>query len=97
MAIRQLFVYLNEGYEWIVDIDLEKFFDNVPQDKLMSLVHDIINDGDTESLIRKYLKAGIMTPQGYEETKHGTPQGGLCGAPHKPPYADTFIMLSQPA
>ncbi|MEI3504646.1 MAG: hypothetical protein V8Q42_13735 [Anaerovoracaceae bacterium] len=34
MAIRQLLVYLNEGYDWIVDIDLEKFFDNVPQDKL---------------------------------------------------------------
>ena len=69
MAIRQLLVYLNEGYEWIVDIDLEKFFDNVPQDKLMSLVHNIINDGDTESLIRKYLKAGVMTTQGYEETR----------------------------
>ena len=76
MAIRQLLVYLNEGYEWIVDIDLEKFFDNVPQDKLMSLVHNIINDGDTESLIRKYLKAGVMTQQGYEETNLGTPQGG---------------------
>lgn len=76
MAIRQLLVYLNEGYEWIVDIDLEKFFDNVPQDRLMSLVHDIINDGDTESLIRKYLKAGVMTPQGYEQTDLGTPQGG---------------------
>ena len=76
MAIRQLHIYLNEGYEWIVDIDLEKFFDNVPQDKLMSLVHDIIKDGDTESLNRKYLKAGVMTLQGYEETKLGTPQGG---------------------
>ena len=76
MAIRQLLVYLNEGYEWIVDIDLEKFFDNVPQDRLMSLVHNIINDGDTESLIRKYLKAGVMTQHGYEETNLGTPQGG---------------------
>lgn len=76
MAIRQLLVYLNEGYEWIVDIDLEKFFDNVQQDRLMRLVHDIINDSDTESLIRRYLKAGVMTPQGYEETKLGTPQGG---------------------
>lgn len=76
MAIRQLLIYLNEGYEWIVDIDLEKFFDNVPQDKLMSLVHNIINDGDTESLIRKYLKAGVMTSQGYEATRLGTPQGG---------------------
>lgn len=75
MAVRQLLEYLNEGYEWIVDIDLEKFFDNVPQDRLMSLVHEIIKDGDTESLIRKYLKAGVMTPQGYKETKIGTPKG----------------------
>ena len=95
MAIRQLLIYLNEGYEWIVDIDLEKFFDNVPQDKLMSLVHNIVDDGDTESLIRKYLKAGVMTPQGYEETKLGTPQGGLCRAPHNPPYAEINVMRSQ--
>ena len=47
---------LNEGYEWIVDIDLEKFFDNVPQDKLMSSVGRVIRDPDTESLIRKYLR-----------------------------------------
>ncbi len=76
MAIRETLVFLNEGYEWIVDIDLEKFFDNVPQDKLMSLVHNIINDGDTESLIRKYLKAGVMVQGKYEKTERGTPQGG---------------------
>jgi group II intron reverse transcriptase/maturase len=76
MAIREFLIFLNEGYEWIVDIDLEKFFDNVPQDKLMSLVHDIINDGDTESLIRKYLKAGVMIQGRYERTEKGTPQGG---------------------
>lgn len=76
MAIIALLEYLNEGYEWIVDIDLEKFFDNVPQDRLMSLVHNIINDGDTESLIRKYLKAGVMVEGRYEKTEKGTPQGG---------------------
>lgn len=76
MAIREMLVFLKEGYEWIVDIDLEKFFDNVPQDKLMSLVHNIINDGDTESLIRKYLKAGVMIQGRYEKTDRGTPQGG---------------------
>lgn len=76
MAIREMLVFLNEGYEWIVDIDLEKFFDNMPQDKLMSLVHNIINDGDTESLIRKYLKAGVMIQGRYERTDRGTPQGG---------------------
>jgi len=55
---------------------LEKFFDNVPQDKLMSLVHNIINDEDTESLIRRYLKAGVMIQGRYEKTDRGTPQGG---------------------
>lgn len=76
MAVREMVVFLNEGYEWIVDVDLEKFFDNVPQDKLMSLVHKIINDGDTESLIGKYLKAGVMVQGRYEKTDRGTPQGG---------------------
>lgn len=76
MAVREMLMFLNEGYEWIVDIDLEKFFDSVPQDKLMSLVHNIIDDGDTESLIRKYLKAGVMVQGRYEKTEQGTPQGG---------------------
>ncbi|VDC43869.1 Group II intron-encoded protein LtrA [Streptococcus canis] len=59
-AIIKLLDYLNDGYEWIVDIDLEKFFDTVPQDRLMSLVHNMIQDGDTESLIRKYLHSGVV-------------------------------------
>ena len=75
-AIEKVLELLNAGYEWIVDIDLEKFFDNVPQDKLMSYVGRIIRDGDTESLIRKYLQAGVMVNGKYEETKLGTPQGG---------------------
>ena len=75
-AIIKLLEYFNDGYVWIVDIDLEKFFDNVPQDKLMSYVGRVIHDGDTESLIRKYLKAGAMVRDRYEETNVGTPQGG---------------------
>ena len=75
-AIVKLLEYFNEGYVWIVDIDLEKFFDNVPQDKLMSYVGKVIHDGDTESLIRKYLKAGVMDRGKYEATDVGTPQGG---------------------
>lgn len=76
MAIIQLLQKINEGYQWLVDIDLEKFFDNVPQDRLMSLVHNMINDGDTESLIRKYLRTGVMITNRYEPTDIGTPQGG---------------------
>lgn len=75
-AIVKLLEYLNDGYLYIVDIDLEKFFDNVPQDKLMTLVGKIIQDSDTESLISKYLKAGVMVKGKYEETTVGTPQGG---------------------
>lgn len=75
-AIIKLLEYFNDGYEWIVDIDLEKFFDTVPQDRPMSLVHNIIQDGDTESLIRKYLHLGIVINGKYHKTLVGTPQGG---------------------
>ena len=75
-AIMKLLEYLNDGYEWIVDIDLEKFFDTVPQDRLMSLVHNIIEYGDTESLIRKYLHSGVIINGQRHKTLVGTPQGG---------------------
>lgn len=75
-AITKALEFMNDGYLWVVDIDLEKFFDNVPQDKLMSYLHRIINDGDTESLIRKFLKAGVMVNDTTEKTDMGTPQGG---------------------
>ena len=75
-AVLKLTEYLNDGCEWIVDIDLEKFFDNVPQDKLMSYVGRVIHDPDTESLIRKYLKSGVMENGIYSATELGTPQGG---------------------
>ncbi|RJY14657.1 group II intron reverse transcriptase/maturase [Streptococcus pseudopneumoniae] len=75
-AIRKFLEYLNDGYEWIVDIDLEKFFDRVPQDRLMSLVHNIIEDGDRESLIRKYLHSGVIINGQRHKTLVGTPQGG---------------------
>src|SRR5690606_21797327 len=76
MAVVKLLGYFNDGYLWAVDIDLEKFFDTVPQDKLMSLVHSIIDDPDTESLIRKFLQAGIMEKGEYQSSETGTPQGG---------------------
>jgi len=68
--------YLNDGYEWIVDIDLEKFFDTVNQDKLITIIGKTITDGDVVSLIRKYLSAGVMEKGIVKPTYVGTPQGG---------------------
>ena len=51
---------MNDGNDWIVDIDLEKFFDTVNHDKLMTLIGRTIKDGDVISIVRKYLVSGIM-------------------------------------
>ena len=75
-AIDRVLELINQGYEWIVDLDLEKFFDNVPQDKLIRLVDNMVNDSDITALIHKYLRAGVMVNGTFEETNIGTPQGG---------------------
>lgn len=66
----------NDGYDWIVDIDLQSFFDEVNQDKLMAIIHRTIKDDDVISLIRKFLQSGVMEKGVMQETKKGTPQGG---------------------
>ncbi|WP_246811958.1 group II intron reverse transcriptase/maturase, partial [Oceanobacillus polygoni] len=76
MAIIQALEYINDGYEWLVDIDLERFFDTVHHDKLMRIISHTIKDGDVISLIRKYLVSGVMVGGKYEDTPVGTPQGG---------------------
>ena len=76
MAIIKALEIFNDGYNWIVDIDLEKFFDNVCHDKLISIIMKTIHDGELVSLIRKYLKAGIMENGVVIKTTKGTPQGG---------------------
>lgn len=76
MAIIQSLEFLNDGYDWVVDIDLERFFDTVNHDKLMRIIANTIDDGDVISLIRKYLVSGVMVKGTFEETPIGTPQGG---------------------
>ncbi|MDQ6600866.1 group II intron reverse transcriptase/maturase [Bacillus salipaludis] len=76
MAIIKSLEFLNDGYDWVVDIDLERFFDTVHHDKLMRIISNTIDDGDVISLIRKYLVSGVMVNGKYEETPVGTPQGG---------------------
>ena len=75
-AITKALEFMNDGYDWIVDIDLEKFFDNVPHDKLLRLVSDVVKDGNVVSLVNKFLKAGVLVENEFEETMVGTPQGG---------------------
>ena len=75
-AILKALDMMNDGYDWIVDIDLEKFFDTVNHDKLMTLIGRTIKDGDVISIIRKFLVSGIMIDNEYEESVIGTPQGG---------------------
>ena len=76
MAIVQALEYMNDGYDWIVDIDLERFFDTVHHDRLMNLVSRTIDDGDVISLIRKFLVSGVQVDGKLEKTVIGTPQGG---------------------
>ena len=94
-AVIKALEYLNDGYDWIVDIDLAKFFDTVDHDKLITIFGRTIKDGDVISVVRKFLVSGVMIDDEYEDMIVGTPQGGLCGAPHKEPYAERVIMPSQ--
>ena len=75
-AVLKAVEYMNEGYNWVVDIDLEKFFDTVEHDKLISVLNKEIKDGKILSLIRKFLVSGVMVGEQIEETEIGTPQGG---------------------
>lgn len=67
---------MNKGYKLVVDLDLEKFFDTVNQDLLISIIRKTVNEDKVVSLIRKYLQAGVLVNGVFENTEKGTPQGG---------------------
>lgn len=75
-AIIKTLELFNDGYDWVVDIDLERFFDTVNHDKLTMLISKKIDDGNLISLIRAYLDSGVMVNGKIEDTLVGTPQGG---------------------
>lgn len=75
-AISQSAQYVEAGYEWVVDIDLEKFFDKINHDRLMSRLKKGIGDKRLLRLINNYLKAGLMSEGLMEQRTAGTPQGG---------------------
>ena len=75
-AIARAQQYLEEGYDWVVDLDLEKCFDRVHHDTLMSLVKGRRADRRVLQLIERYLQAGALTGDGFAATVEGTPHGG---------------------
>jgi RNA-directed DNA polymerase len=75
-ALNQCKDYITAGYKYAVDMDLEKFFDTVNQSKLIETLSRTVKDGRVISLIHKYLNAGVVVGNKFEDTKVGVPQGG---------------------
>jgi len=75
-AIKRSQENIEQGYKYAVDMDLEKYFDTVNQSKLIEVLSRTIKDGRVISLIHKYLRAGVVVRNKYEETEIGVPQGG---------------------
>ena len=75
-ALRQCQKNVNDGYVYVVDMDLEKFFDTVCQSKLVEVLSRTIKDGRVVSLIHRYLNAGVIANGMFERTEIGMPQGG---------------------
>ena len=75
-ALKQCQTNVNDGYVYVVDMDLEKFFDTVCQSKLIEVLSRTIKDGRVISLIHKYLNAGVISRGRFEKTEVGMPQGG---------------------
>ena len=76
-AVIKALEFMNDGYDWIVDLDLSKFFDNVNHEWLMKFLRNDIADPNYLRYIARMLKSGVMIEGKYEDTSVGTPQGGL--------------------
>jgi len=77
-AIERAKKYYEEGYTYVVDLDLEKYFDTVNHDLLIKMVRETIKDEGVIAMIRKFLKSGVMVEGLVSQTVQGVPQGGLC-------------------
>ena len=75
-AMDKALKYINEGYTFIIDVDIEKYFDTVNHDKLISILRERMNDSQTLHLIRSFLKAGVMENGLVSPSIEGVPQGG---------------------
>ena len=89
-AIEEVLQYLNEGYEWVIDLDIEKYFDTVNHDKLISILREKVNDKTALHLIRSFLRAGVMEDGLVSSTTVGVPQGGPLSPELSNIYLDQF-------
>jgi RNA-directed DNA polymerase len=86
-AVERVLQYAQQGYRYVVDVDIKGFFDNIPHSLIQESVAARISDGNILRTIEKFLNSGVMEEGELMPTTRGTPQGGLCKALHKPPYA----------
>jgi RNA-directed DNA polymerase len=96
-AIAEIHHFATSGYDWALEADIKACFDEIGHVPLMDRVRARIKDKRILALVKAFLKAGIMTPDGEEDSYSGTPQGGLCSAEHKPPYEQCWVMRSAAA
>ena len=89
-AMMRTLDYLNEGYEWVIDLDIEAYFDTVNHDKLISILRERVFDSATLHLIRKFLQAGIMEKGLVKSNTLGMPQGGPLSPILSNIYLDKF-------
>ena len=89
-AMNKVLEYLNQGFEWVIDLDIEKYFDTVNHDKLISILREKVNDSHTLHIIRKFLQAGVMDNGLISSTTIGVPQGGPLSPILSNIYLDKF-------
>ena len=75
-ALKQCQKNITDGYKYVVDMDLERYFDTVNHSRLIQILSETIKDGRVISLIHKYLNAGVMSSGIFERSEEGVPQGG---------------------
>ena len=95
-ALERVERLLHEGYTWVVDADIQGYFDNIPQDRLMSLLKQRISDGGVLALIEAFLTQGVMeSGRGWQPTTKGTPQGAVLSPLLANVYLHPLDLLAQ--